>query len=190
MTGAFKPCFKGIWASDFPENGQTVTPQTVTWNSPEIWGCSNDAWPYYFCESITIQVEAHRDINWWYRLLSAKRRAYFCKSIAIEMGGVLRYSSKVSGSIRFSWLKIAAFSATKLHSKEITSPFTNVDPACFYFMLTLSTLSVDAEWGVSTCAPAEARRWVFLVFCREVLREIWREFCLFKGPCRTKNTMV
>ena len=33
-----------------------------------------------------------------YILLSAKRRAYFCKSIAIEMGGVLRYFSEVSGS--------------------------------------------------------------------------------------------
>ena len=33
-----------------------------------------------------------------YTLLSAKRRAYFCKSIAIEMGGVSRYFSKVLGS--------------------------------------------------------------------------------------------
>ena len=33
-----------------------------------------------------------------YVLLSAKRRAYFCKTIAIEMGGVSRYFSKVSGS--------------------------------------------------------------------------------------------
>ena len=33
-----------------------------------------------------------------YILLSAKRRACFCKSIAIEMGGVSRYFSKVSGS--------------------------------------------------------------------------------------------
>ena len=31
-------------------------------------------------------------------LLSAKRRAYFCKSITIEMGGVSRYFSNVSGS--------------------------------------------------------------------------------------------
>ena len=31
-------------------------------------------------------------------LLSAKRRAYFCKSIAIEMGGVSKYFSKVSES--------------------------------------------------------------------------------------------
>ena len=31
-------------------------------------------------------------------LLSVKRRAYFCKSIAIEMGGVSRYFSRVSGS--------------------------------------------------------------------------------------------
>ena len=31
-------------------------------------------------------------------LLSATKRAYFCKSIAIEMGGVSRYFSKVSGS--------------------------------------------------------------------------------------------
>ena len=30
------------------------------------------------------------------KLLSAKRRAYFCKSIAIEMGGASRYFSKVS----------------------------------------------------------------------------------------------
>ena len=33
-----------------------------------------------------------------YILLSARRRAYFSKSIAIEMGGVARYFSKVSGS--------------------------------------------------------------------------------------------
>ena len=33
-----------------------------------------------------------------YILHSAKRKAYFCKSIAIEMGGVSRYFSKVSGS--------------------------------------------------------------------------------------------
>ena len=33
-----------------------------------------------------------------YILLSAKGRAYFCKSIAIEIGGVSRYFSKVSGS--------------------------------------------------------------------------------------------
>ena len=31
-TSAFEPCFKGTWVSDFPY-GQTVTPQTVTWNS-------------------------------------------------------------------------------------------------------------------------------------------------------------
>ena len=31
-------------------------------------------------------------------LLSAKRRAYFCKSVAMAMGGVLRYFSKESGS--------------------------------------------------------------------------------------------
>ena len=34
-----------------------------------------------------------------YILLSAKRRAYFCKSIALEMGGVPRYFSKVSHCI-------------------------------------------------------------------------------------------
>ena len=33
-----------------------------------------------------------------YVLLSAKRSAYFCKSIAIEMGGASQYFSKVSGS--------------------------------------------------------------------------------------------
>ena len=33
-----------------------------------------------------------------YILLSVKRRAYFCKSIAIEMGGVSRYFSKALGS--------------------------------------------------------------------------------------------
>ena len=39
-------------------------------------------------------------------LISAKRRAYFCKSIASEMGGVSRYFSKVSGSLRVQRLKI------------------------------------------------------------------------------------
>ena len=33
-----------------------------------------------------------------YVLLSASGRAYFCKSIAVEMGGVSRYFSKISGS--------------------------------------------------------------------------------------------
>ena len=33
-----------------------------------------------------------------YILLSAKRRAYFCKSIETEMGGVSRCFSKISGS--------------------------------------------------------------------------------------------
>ena len=33
-----------------------------------------------------------------YQLLSAKRRAYFCKHIPIEMGGTPRHLSKVSGS--------------------------------------------------------------------------------------------
>ena len=33
-----------------------------------------------------------------YVLLSASRRAYFCKSIAIEMGGASRYFSKISES--------------------------------------------------------------------------------------------
>ena len=42
--------------------------------------------------------EACRDTKWWCVLLSAERRAYFCKSIAIEMGGVSRYSSGVSVS--------------------------------------------------------------------------------------------
>ena len=41
-------------------------------------------------------------VSWYklvvYTLLSAKRRAYFCKSIAIEIGGVSRYFSKVLGS--------------------------------------------------------------------------------------------
>ena len=45
----------------------------------------------------------YRDINGSrklavYMLLSAKVRTYICKSIAIEMVGVLRYFSKVSGS--------------------------------------------------------------------------------------------
>ena len=45
--------------------------------------------------------EAYRDTNWWcmyYSRPAAKSRAYFCKSIATEMGGVSRYFSKVSGS--------------------------------------------------------------------------------------------
>ena len=52
-----------------------------------------------------ILLQKHRDTDGVSRyklvvciLLSAKRRAYFCRSIAIEMGGVSRYFSKVSGS--------------------------------------------------------------------------------------------
>ena len=33
-----------------------------------------------------------------YLLISANGRAYFCKSIAIEMGGVSRHFSRISGS--------------------------------------------------------------------------------------------
>ena len=50
--------------------------------------------------------EAYRDTNWWCVYTTfAKRAAYFCKSTQIEMGGVSRYFSKVSGSgvdFRFS----------------------------------------------------------------------------------------
>ena len=35
-----------------------------------------------------------------YTLLSAKRRAYFCKGTAIEMGGVSQYFSKYRGQGR------------------------------------------------------------------------------------------
>ena len=57
----------------------------------ESWGSSNHPWPQYFCKSIAIQMGGVS----WYKvvvkiLFSAKRRAYFCKSIAIEMGGVSR----------------------------------------------------------------------------------------------------
>ena len=43
--------------------------------------------------------EPYRDTNWWcicYFLPTG--RAYFCKSIAIEMGGVSRHFSRISGS--------------------------------------------------------------------------------------------
>ena len=42
-----------------------------------------------------------------YRRLSAKKKAYFCKSITIEMGGVSRYFSKVLGlGVDFTLLNI------------------------------------------------------------------------------------
>ena len=53
----------------------------------------------YFCKSIAIQMGGvSRYKLVVYILLSSKKRAYFCKSIAIEMGGASRYFSKVSGS--------------------------------------------------------------------------------------------
>ena len=53
-------------------------------------------------------------------LLSAKRRAYFCKSIAIEMGGVSRYFSKVSGSgVGWTLLKISGKAAR--HQAKVCS---------------------------------------------------------------------
>ena len=63
-----------------------------------------------------------------YTLLSAKKRAYFCKSIAIEMGGVSRYFSKVLGSgVGVTLLMIGETCRIKrLHSDkagEFTAPF-------------------------------------------------------------------
>ena len=50
-------------------------------------------------QSIAMQMGG---VSWYklvlYILLSAKRRAYFCKTIAIEMGGVSPYFSEVLGS--------------------------------------------------------------------------------------------
>ena len=62
------------------------------------WECYNDPWPSCSCKSVAQMGAAP-----WYKLvvyilLSAKRRAYFCKSIAIETGGVSRYFSTVSVS--------------------------------------------------------------------------------------------
>ena len=55
--------------------------------------------PNTSAKSIAIQMGG---VSWYklvvYILLSARRRAYFCKRIAIEMGGVPRYFSQVSGS--------------------------------------------------------------------------------------------
>ena len=45
--------------------------------------------------------EPYGDTNWWcmvYILLADKTRAYLCRSIATEIGGVSRYFSRVSGS--------------------------------------------------------------------------------------------
>ena len=42
--------------------------------------------------------EPYCDTNWCTYTSSAKRVAHFRKSIAMEMGGVLRYFSKVPGS--------------------------------------------------------------------------------------------
>ena len=63
--------------------------------------------------------EAYRDTNWRciyiyiyiHTRLSAKGRAYFCKSIAIEMGGASRYFSKLSWS-GVDWILQAFWFAT------------------------------------------------------------------------------
>ena len=60
-----------------------------------------------------------------YVLLSAKRRAYFCKGIAIEMGVVSRYVSKVSGSgvAAICWVfSVWAFCCHTVGTKIIADP--------------------------------------------------------------------
>ena len=51
-------------------------------------------------------------------LLSAKTRAYVCKSVAIKMGGVLRYFSTASGSVID-----LSLSASSKRSRICTAPF-------------------------------------------------------------------
>ena len=58
-------------------------------------------------------------------LLSAKKRAYFCKSIAIQMGGVSRCFSKVSGS---------GVDLTLLRSGDPTLPRPSTDGIVFMFI--------------------------------------------------------
>ena len=65
-------------------------------------------------------------------LLAAKKRAYFCKSIAIEIGGVSRYFSKYwgQGSMRLSWrfIRIA-----RLEFATPTFSSQGFRPLCFVY---------------------------------------------------------
>ena len=55
---------------------------------------------------------------------SAKRRAYFCKSIAIEMGGVSRYFSKVLGS----GLDVTLLTAVPVASNQNSTTLSPLGP--------------------------------------------------------------
>ena len=73
--------------------------------------------------------DTNRGVSWYklvvYILLSAKKRAYFGKSIAIAMGGVSRYFQKYQGqgSIWFSWFfsfcRISTEKTFKLNRKTL-----------------------------------------------------------------------
>ena len=98
-------CVQGI------QNGPSKKAQRAT-GSMTYAICS--AWKFHNFLRIFVGIPTTPDPNTsakggvsWYKLvvyilLSAKERAYLCKSIAIEMGGVSRYFSKVSGSGRCS----------------------------------------------------------------------------------------
>ena len=78
-------------------------------------------------------------------LLSAKRRAYSCKSIAIEMGGAFRFLRGIwgciSGEIKVSTSTVAAlFSKIALTGQRIAM----VDMALLAFTsISVSTVGVD-----------------------------------------------
>ena len=115
-------------------------------------------------------------VSWYklvvYILLSAKRRAYFCKSIAIEMRGVSRYISEVSGSgvdstlLRYG-VKISkipsfivknghetpppkrwGFSCFNVSSSFISLPFSAIVSLLSLCSLTLSSLKMAHPVGL------------------------------------------
>ena len=109
-------CVGGKLKQCVPNLGRSSARQVCLWQfTPSIWticrfeeskwlevnllgGVSTPPDPNQICERITIQMGG---VSWFklvvYILFSAKRAAYFCKSIAIELGGASRYFS-VSGS--------------------------------------------------------------------------------------------
>ena len=106
--------------------------KTATFWTTVLGGVPTTPDPSTSAKASRYKWEEHRDTNLVvYILISAKRRAYFRKSIAIEMGGVSRYFSRVSGSgvdvilLRFSVAKhvllCSPYSAAKMESAAVHS---------------------------------------------------------------------
>ena len=148
-------------------------------------------------------------VSWYtlvvYILLSAKTRAYFCKSIVIEMGGVSRYFSKALGSgvdltllildrwkilEKCQWDILSAWDGLQI----IRSPFGSFFGSLLLVFQTIFRIKLECFWGQFRSAGVP--RAAFLSDCSalaaaHLLRRTTPAFALgaprLQPPCATTS---